>query len=129
MNAGKRIVATALGGALLFAATTGLSAADSWSSMTMKPRMAKSLDAGGAHVVSYFLNADGICQLTLMIAEGAGPDGVPASATRLQLTVEPGRTARFDGADGKSSRFTCLGRAEAMSVTKIDRVALSPGGE
>jgi len=51
----------------------------------MKPRMAKSLDAGAAHVVSYFLNADGICQLTLMIAEGAGPDGAfrsrDASAT------------------------------------------------
>src|SRR5216684_3724350 len=71
MKTGKRIVISAFGGALCLAASTGLSAAESWSPTTMKPLMAKSLDVGSKHVVSYFLNADGRCKLTLMIAGAA----------------------------------------------------------
>jgi hypothetical protein len=127
MKTGKRFAATALGGALILAATTSLSAAESWSETLMKPLAATSFDAGGAHVVSAFRNADGLCELTLTIADRTAAEAT--APARLQLTVEPGRTARYDGADGSSSRFTCLGRAEAMALTKIDRVALRPDAQ
>ncbi|QGM99769.1 hypothetical protein F7D14_17725 [Methylocystis parvus] len=90
----------------------------------MKPLAATSLDAGAAHVVSYFQQIGGACRLTMMIAdqEMETKGGAP---TRVQMTVEPGRAAYVDDADGKSSRFTCLYGAEAMNVTRIDRVALA----
>jgi hypothetical protein len=44
----------------------------------------------------------------------------------LQLTVDPGRTARFATGDGNALRFVCLGRAETMSATALGRVAMRP---
>ncbi len=120
-----RYIAMALGGALALAAATPVSAADFWSETTMKPLMATSLEAGGAHVVSYFQPVNGACRLTMMIA-GGDMETKGGSPTRIQMTVEPGRAAFVDDADGKSSRFTCLYSAEAMNVVRVDRLALSP---
>ncbi|WP_424362132.1 hypothetical protein [Methylocystis parvus] len=117
-----RLIATALLGAL--AAATPVSAADVWSETTMKPLAAASLDAGGAHVVSYFQPVGGACRLTMMIADQE-MEAKGGSPTRVQMTVEPGRAAFVDDADGKSSRFTCLYGAEAMNVVRVDRVALA----
>jgi hypothetical protein len=116
-----RHIAMALFGAL--AAATSVSAAESWSETTMKPLAAASLDAGGSHVVGYFLPVGGACRLTLMIADQEVEKG--GSPTRVQMTVEPGRAAFVDDGDGKSSRFTCLYGAEAMNVVRVDRVALA----
>jgi hypothetical protein len=120
-----RQIAKALVGAMALAAATPVSAAESWSETTMKPLMATSLDARGAHVVSYFLPVNGACHLTIMIAsnDAEAPGAIP---TRVQITVEPGRAAYFDDADGKASRFTCLYSAEAMNVVRTERVALAP---
>ncbi len=120
-----RFIATALSAALAFAAATPVSAADSWSETTMKPLMATSLHAGSAHVVSYFQPVSGACRLTMMIA-GPELETQSAAPTRVQITVEPGRAAYVDDADGKSSRFTCLYSAEAMNVVRTERVALAP---
>jgi hypothetical protein len=122
MKTGTRIVSTALGGALGLAAISGLHAADAWSTKTMKPRMAASIDAGSKHVVGFFVNADGVCKLTAMIAD-QGAEAEAAAPLQLQLTIEPGRTARFATVDGNALRFVCLGRAEAMTVTSLNRVA------
>ena len=125
MKSASTFVAGALAGALCLQMTTKTPAAD-WSALTMKPRMAASLDAGAKHVVSYFLSADGVCKLTVMIADTVGDDaGAPAA--QLQLSVDPGRTARFATGDGNSLRFVCLGRAETMSATALGRVAMRPG--
>ncbi len=125
MKSPSTFVAATLAGALCLWATTNAPAAD-WSAMTMKPRMAASLDAGAKHVVSYFVNADGICKLTVMIADTVGDDsGAPAA--QLQLSVDPGRTARFATGDGNTLRFVCLGRAETMSATALGRVAMRRG--
>jgi hypothetical protein len=126
MKSDSRIVATALAGALCVATSTGLSAAESWSALTMKPRMAASLDAGAKHLVSYFVSVDGVCKLTVMIVDAVGEDSGPQAA-QLQLSVEPGRTARFATGDGNTLRFVCLGRAEAMSASALSRVAMRPG--
>lgn len=118
-----RFIATALCGALALAAATPVSAAD-WSETTMKPLMAASLTAGGVHVVSYFQAIKGVCRLTMVIG---GQDGETQDIppTRVELTIEPGRAAYVDNADGKSSRFTCLYSAEAMNVVRTERLALA----
>jgi hypothetical protein len=125
MKTGKRIVAAAFGGALCLATNTGLSAEESGSPLTMAPFMAKSLDAGTKHVVSYFLNADGQCKLTLMISDASRGESDEPSAEilRLRLTVEPRKAAMVDTTHGKLLRFACESDARAMSVTLSERVA------
>ena len=71
MKSASTFVAATLAGALCLGATTNVPAAD-WAALTMKPRMAASLNAGGKHVVSYFVSADGVCKLTVMIADTVG---------------------------------------------------------
>ena len=125
MKSASTFVAATLAGALCLWATTNAPAAD-WSALTMKPRMAASLDAGAKHVVSYFLSADGVCKLTVMITDTLGDDsGAPAA--QLQLSVDPGRAARFAAGDGETLRFACLGRAETMSATTLGPLAMGPG--
>jgi hypothetical protein len=116
-------LATALGGALSLAPATATRADDDWSETMMRPLMATSLNAGGAHVVSYFQPTNGACRLTLMISDS---NNERVSPTRVQMIVEPGRAAYVDDTDGKSSRFTCLYAAEAMNVVRVERVALAP---
>lgn len=131
MTTAAQIAAATFCGALCLAASVGLSAADPWSMRTVKPMTASSYDTGGEHIVSYFLNDEGVCKLTLVINNG--PDEATAESaqrlTRLQFTVEPGRAASLEAADGKAIRFACLGRAQSMSVTKIDHLALYPFAE
>jgi hypothetical protein len=91
----------------------------------MKPLMAISLDVGSKHVVSYYLNADGRCKLTLMIADTARDENSERSAQilRLRLMVEPGRPALVDTTDGKLLQFACEPAAQAMNATLLDQIA------
>jgi len=126
MTTGNRIVAAALGGALCLAASSGLSAADA--SLTMKPLMAASFDAGSKHVVSYFVGGENGCRLTMMVIDSAlEEEPTPATqATRLVVTVTDGKAAFFDSAVGTSLRFNCAAGAQTMRVDKINRVARAP---
>jgi hypothetical protein len=125
MNTGKRIVAAAFGGALVVATSTGLSAADSWSPMMMKPLRAVSLDVGSKHVVGYFVSTDGRCKLTLMIADTPRDESnaPPAEIMRLRLAVDQGKSARVDTTEGKLLEFDCQLNAQTMSVAVHDQIA------
>jgi hypothetical protein len=90
----------------------------------MKPLGARSLDVGSKHVVSYFLNADGQCKLTLMIADATREDSEPsAQVLRVRLMVEPGRPALVDTTEGRMLQFACEPGAQAMNATLLDQVA------
>jgi len=129
MTTGNRIVAAAFGGALCLATGSALSAADA--SVTMKPLMAASFDAGSKHVVSYFASGENGCRLTMMVIDSAlDEQATPETqATRLVFTVADGKAAHFDSAVGTSLRFSCASGAESMRVDKIDRVAAHPAAE
>jgi hypothetical protein len=129
MQTGQRIVAMVFSGALCLATNTGLSAAESWSPVTMKPLMAVNLDARTKDVVSYFLSADGQCKLTLMIAENSPQDPSSANASRVQFAVDPGKAARLDTEEGRSLRFACEAGARAMTASMVDQAALYPAAE
>jgi hypothetical protein len=124
MKSGKSILAAALGGALSLAASAGPAAAESWSVVTMKPLMAASFDAASHHILGFFVNANGLCKLTLMIADADEASETPPA--RLQLLVEPGRRARFDAADGETLQFACKSDARAMTATMLESVAAAP---
>jgi hypothetical protein len=125
MKTRNRILMTAISGALCLAAGSTPSSADEASHAAMAPMQAASLDVGTKHVIGYFLSSEGICRLTLMIAESADGE-VAAQASRLQLAVEPGKSARLDAPQGASLAFACEKEALAMRVDKIDRVAAYP---
>jgi hypothetical protein len=126
MRIRQQIVATAFSGMLCLATGSGLSAAISWSPMTMKPLMAVSLYAGPKHIVGYFLSADNRCKLTLMIAERSDDekDSSPAQASRIQVAVDVGATARLDTEEGRALQFACEAGAQAMTASSVDRIAL-----
>lgn len=88
------------------------------------PEHGQSFDVGNQRAVSYFLNRDGVCNLTLMLADHYNNDDVvPGAATRITILVTPGRPARIDTAKGKSLGFECREKAEAMSITQVQQVA------
>ncbi|MGA8172921.1 MAG: hypothetical protein WB816_19115 [Methylocystis sp.] len=118
------ILVAALGGTLCLAASSAPTMAESWSSFTMKPMMAASFDAAANHIVGFFVDAKGACKLTLMIGDARESGETPAS--RLLLVVEPGRSARFDAADGETLQFACKSGALAMTATKLKSVAAAP---
>jgi hypothetical protein len=125
MKAGERILALALGGALGLAASAPLRA-ETWSPLTMKPLYAVSLDAGTKHVVSYFLNSEKQCKLTLMISErpASDSDAPHEPAARVQVAIDAGKAARVDSAEGKTIEFACTADAKGMTAAAIDRTAL-----
>lgn len=117
----SRLGSTALALAFSLNAGASLAAEKNWESLIMKPNRAMSLDVGSKHVVGYFLRQDGICKLTAMFADNTE---VAANAAQLQLEVHAGEAARIATAEGNTLRFFCLGRAEAMTATVLDRLAL-----
>jgi len=128
MKLRQQIVATMLGGMLCLATDAGLSAAESWSPLTVKPLMALSLYAGPKHIVGYFLSADDRCKLTLMIAERSDDekDSSSAQTSRIQVAVDVGATARLDTGEGKTLQFLCEEGAQAMTASSVDRIAYYP---
>ncbi len=128
MKIRQQIVATVLGGMLCLATDAGLSAAESWSPQTVKPLMALSLYAGPKHIVGYFLSADNRCKLTLMIAERPDDeqDSSSTQASRIQVAVDVGTTARVDTEQGKALQFLCEEGAQAMTASSVDRIAFYP---
>jgi hypothetical protein len=91
--------------------------------MTMKPLQGISFDVGTKHAVSYFLSEDGLCKVTLLVAEALVGDEVPtAPATRFEVAIGPGKTGRINTGEGATFEFTCNAGAEAMSFTAVDQV-------
>jgi hypothetical protein len=90
----------------------------------MKPLQGVSFDIGTKRAVSYFLNDDDGCKLTLTLAEVAHDDEVKGlTATRITVAVHPGKAAHLDTAEGKSVQFKCQAGAHVMSVEVLDHGA------
>ena len=96
MKPRKAILAAALGGALSFAASAELTAAESWSVLTMKPLMAASFDAASKSYRGLFRQRERPVQAH---ADGrrrgeAERPGVPPAADRGPRTQRPLRRRR-----------------------------------
>jgi hypothetical protein len=92
------------------------------SPVTMRPLQGISFDIGTKRAVSYFLNNDTACKLTLTLADVIDDDEVNGlTATRMTVAVEPGKTAYLDTAEGQSLEFKCQAGAQAMSIEVSDQ--------
>ena len=106
---------------------TGTAAsADSSPALKMKPLHGVSFDVGSKRAVGYFQTGNGLCNLTLMVAEAMNGDEVPGdTAARFDVAIGAGTTARLDAAEGKSLEFACTADAQAMSVKALDQFAVN----
>ena len=132
MNFAKKIiVATAVTCVLAIANLGAVQAGESspgW--RPMKPLYAVSFDVGRKHVLSYFLSKKGLCDLTVMVTDrpDATPEGdeIPTLTTiRFKATIDGGKAAHVDTAEGKSLEYVCATEAQAMSVRVVNQVAVS----
>lgn len=92
----------------------------------LTPGHGQSFDLGNKRAVSYFLDRDGVCHLTLMLSDPYTEDTVPGAATRMTVAIAPGRPARVETSNGKSLGFDCGVNAAKMTVTPIDQIAVAP---
>ena len=106
-------------------ATTGM-AGQGVRPIELTPGHGQSFDLGNKRAVSYFLDRDGVCHLTLMLTEAYTEGTGPGAATRMIVAVAPGRPARVDTSNGKSLGFDCTANAAKMTVTPLDHVAVAP---
>lgn len=140
----SRINTLAVTAALLlvsaFADTVTLRAEDSPPMITLKPMSgpgASSADqkfllntiVGKKQAISYFLNENGLCKLTVMVADAFNGVDVPDSATvRFEVALGVGGRARMDTAEGKSLEFACQKRAEELTVRAGSQPQTYPSG-
>src|SRR5262249_3145868 len=90
--------------------------------LTMKPLQGVSFDIGTKRTVSYFLSDGAACKLTLTVADVIDDDEVNGlTATRMTVSVQTGKLAYLDTADGKSLEFKCQEGAQAMSIEVAKR--------
>ena len=84
---------------------------------------------GTKQAVSYFLNEDGLCRVTLMVVEAFNGEDVPLSTTvRFEVAIGVGETARIDTAEGKSLEFGCEAHAEELTVKTGKQIPGYPSG-
>ncbi|MCI4677201.1 hypothetical protein K9U39_13135 [Rhodoblastus acidophilus] len=123
MQNARHLLAATLAAAGLFA-SAGLASARDNTAQTVKPYQGVMLDVGSKQLGGYFVAADGRCKLTAIVADGYHEDRAPAySAMRVQLTVDVGKPAQLDTAEGKAVQFECLNGAQAMKASLLDRLA------
>jgi hypothetical protein len=124
MKLAKNLAVTAALAALAVANLGTLQAAEMPPrQMTMKPLQGISFDVGTKHAVSYFVSEDGLCNVTLLVAEALVGDKVPtAPATRFEVAIDPGKTGRINTGEGATFEFTCSAGAQAMIFTAVDQL-------
>ena len=84
---------------------------------------------GTKQAVSYFFNEDGLCRLTVMVAEAFDGEDVPLSTTvRFEVAIGDGERARMDTAEGKSLEFACQARAQELVVRAEVQIPAYPSG-
>ncbi len=94
------------------------------STNTFKPLQGVSLHLGSKHAIGYFVQGDGVCQMTLVVGEEPVGEEIPqVTPTRFSAAIEAGRNARFDTGGGTQLQFNCAPAAAAMTVNQLNQVA------
>jgi len=110
------IVAATLCAILSFAPLGAAQAADG--AQTMKPLQGISFHAGSKHAAGYFLSDNSACKLVLTLADEAN-----FAPTRFEVTIEAGRSTRYQLAEGMSLEFGCQAGGQAMDVKSLETTA------
>ena len=94
------------------------------SALMFRPLVGINLSIGSKQIAAYFVTDSNLCNLTLTVGEAMVGDEVPTSTSaRIQQTIAPNKTGRFDTAEGESLEFGCKAGATAISVIVLKQVA------
>jgi hypothetical protein len=95
--------------------------------LRVAPLKAINLDVGAKHAIGYYLAEQGNCNLTVLLTDVSyDGDGTTPSATRVNVNVAAGTSAKVDMIDGTTMQFTCAAGASDMTVKTFARYADSP---
>jgi hypothetical protein len=121
----SKSIASVLAAAItLGTATFGAHAAETSNSHVFKAARGVSLDVGSKKIAGYYLSKDGICDVTLMVADLPDVDGnVSAAISRINLPVKAGSNARVYTSEGKALTLTCSTGTKLMTVRHLEEVA------
>lgn len=89
----------------------------------VKPYQAIMLDVGAKQIGGYFVDNQGQCKLTVIVADAWREDRDPAPSLRVQMNVSVDKPAHLDTGDGKTVRFECKKDGLAMNAVVLDRFA------
>jgi hypothetical protein len=84
-----------------------------------------SLDVGASKVVGYYLAGDGVCNLTMIMADLPDSDGkVSGTSTRLNVPVKAGTKSQVYTREGRTMEVSCAVAAHLMTIRTLDVTAL-----
>jgi hypothetical protein len=115
----RRIPALLVSGCILAALGGGVASARMSGPQTFKPTEGMTYQLGSKRAIGYFVNNDGNCQVTLMIAEAVDPDlAQPPSAARMSVGMLPGQSIALGSAEGESMIATCGTGGETLEIRR-----------
>ena len=100
--------------------------ADGAKELRVAPLKVINLDVGAKRAIGYYLAENGSCNLTVLLSDVNYLDGTTPSASRVNVNVAAGTSAKVDTIDGTTMQFTCAAGASSMSVNTFERFAYSP---
>ena len=131
--------AAALLSVLVLAGSVALRAEDNPHMITLKPMSGPGASSathrfllneiiGKKQAISYFLNENGLCKVTVMVGDVFNGDVANSAAVRFQIALEVGASARMDAGEGISLEFGCQERAQVLTVSTGKRLQPYPSG-
>lgn len=103
----------------IFLSLNNVQAEDKTGQLVMQPGHVMSLKLGSKQTVTYFEKTGGSCTLTIMVGEAEAHIGSQyISATRVKVSLDPGKTTNIDNAQGQSLRFMCNSDASSVGVSR-----------
>lgn len=110
----------AIGAAIASAALIGVIAvsakAEKQAGDVYKPIQAITETFGSKHTVGYFAQDNGVCAMTLFLAEATADGEKVPSAARVRINVKPGEKAELGSVEGQSVELTCGADAATVEV-------------
>ena len=121
----SKSIASVLAAAItLGTASFGAFASETTNSQVFKAARGVSLDVGSKKVAGYYLSKDGICDVTLMVADLPDADGhVSADISRINLPIKAGSNARVYTSEGKALSLTCSTGTKLMTLRPLEETA------
>jgi hypothetical protein len=126
MNAMKSTAATLIFSAFAVAHGAVPVRAGDIKELKVAPLKVINLDVGAKRAIGYYLAENGACNLTVLLSDVNYLDGTTPSASRVNVNVAAGTSAKVDTIDGTTMAFTCAAGATDMTVRTFERFAYSP---
>ncbi len=123
----SKLIAAGLAACLAAASTAAV--AQNVRHLTLTPGKGVSFYMGSKHGITLFTPDNGACNLTVTIAENPDQQGMASmTASRVKMSVVPGKPARVETAEGQALVFACNADAQTMDLNMPADFKYTPKG-